>query len=114
MHGTELGGEADRAGLVGGELDDDRLVRVARKGLACVCHAVARERRARYRISDVELAAVVRRFALREREIQIAQRLIALLLPAEPVLGDPIGDFAVLSIACYSWQISNECITSFC
>ena len=35
----------------------------------------------------------------RELQIQVAQRLIALLLPPEPVLRDPVGDLRVLPVA---------------
>src|SRR4029450_13729161 len=99
VNGSKLRGKADRAGLVGGELNDEGFVGEGREVLARVRDAVASEGRARNRDGKVEVATIVLRVTLRELQVQVAQRLVALLLAAQPVFPEPVGHFLVLAVA---------------
>src|SRR5690242_15917939 len=74
---------------------------MADETLADARAAADRVDRARQPAQQVELAPVVRWLGVVAAELQvnIPKRLIALLLPAEPVLRDEIGYLGVLSLA---------------
>src|SRR5262249_38150641 len=110
MNGAELRGEADRAWPVGGQVHHQRLVRIACETLALEMDAALRVTRERNSVGDIEAAAVFRYRPVGELQIQIAQRPLALLLPAEPVLRGVIGYLREFAGA----ELAHHLIEIFC